>query len=184
MFGSGANNGLGKSYGLTQFQTCELVRIALKEHCSPVSKIARCAIKKIKKDQSGLRLIVSFADPEHNHLGTIYQAMNWIYAGMTDPADEWIVNGKRWHGRGLRSTFKGMGLLEGTTFERAKRMDVNAQKIKGSSKYRYLYPLDKGMRRQILPLAQPYPKRGQSVQGDTLTVQVGDAGSTPAVRSK
>lgn len=41
---------------------------------------------------------------------------------------------------------------------------------RGSNNNRYLYPLDRAMRRQIAPLAQPYPKRetcGPSVEGDT-----------------
>ena len=29
------------------------------------------------------------------HVGAIYQAGNWIYAGMTEPADEYIVGGVR-----------------------------------------------------------------------------------------
>ncbi len=47
-------------------------------------------------------------------------------------------------------------------------------------KYRYLYPLDAAMRAQILPLAQPYPKRATSIQ-DAPAVQTGEGGATPTV---
>lgn len=161
IFGSGANSGLGNSYGLTQFETCELVRVALTNHKFAVSKIVSIAIMILRKEYPKLRLIVSFADPEHGHIGGIYQAMNWIYIGMTEPADEFIVNGKRWHGCALRSSFEGRGIVGGTTLERAMRFDPDAKKIKGSSKYRYLYPLDNDMRKQVEPLRKPYPKRGR-----------------------
>lgn len=76
VFGGGANSDLGAPYGLTQFETAELVRVALKEHKSAVSKIVSISIKMIKKEFPKLLLLVSFADPEHGHVGGIYQAMN------------------------------------------------------------------------------------------------------------
>lgn len=50
-------------------------------------------------------------------------------------------------------------------------------------KFRYFYPLDKAMRRQLNKIALPYP-RGLSVENDTLGFQPGDVGATPAGRSK
>lgn len=182
LYGAPANNHLGEPYGLTQFQVCELVRVALTKHKSAVSQIVALTIKRLKESQPGLRLLVSFADPEQDHHGGIYQAMNWLYAGKTSSSDEYIVNGKRWHGRALRH--KKPGNL--TTREFAKRLDPNAQTIKGSSKHRYLYPLDRAMRKQIAPLAKPYPKREtceQSVEGDTVGDQPTEEGSIPSVRS-
>jgi hypothetical protein len=35
----------------------------------------------------------------------------------------------------------------------------DVKKVKGSSKHRYLMPLDKEMSAKIAPLAKPYPKR-------------------------
>ena len=45
IFGRGANNNMAKPYGLTQLECCELVRIALTTHLTPVSRIAALAIK-------------------------------------------------------------------------------------------------------------------------------------------
>lgn len=162
LFNVSANNNIGKPYNLTQTQVCELVRVALTKHKSQVSEIVARAMKMLKKQSPGLRLVVSFADPEHGHSGAIYQAMNFIYAGMTTPADEWIVNGKRWHGRAFRAS-KPAHL---TTSQAALALDKDAQRVMGSSKHRYLYPLDKAMRKQILPLAQPYPKRETCGRGE------------------
>jgi hypothetical protein len=167
IFGASANNNLGGPYNLKQTEICELVRVALNFHKNPVSKILSQAIKKLKETQPGLRLLVSFADPEYGHNGSIYQATNWIYTGKTCSADEYIINGRRWHGRSLRNS-KPLSL---TTKEYAKSIDINAKTIRGSSKHRYLYPLDRAMRRRIEKLQRTYPKRESSISGDTQGVQ-------------
>jgi hypothetical protein len=147
LFSRGANNVLGSPYGLSQIECCELTRIALTKHFNKVSRIASIAISFLRKNSPGLRLIVSFADPEQGHHGGIYQATNWVYAGMTNAADEYLVHGKRMHGRSMRAAF---GSHIGKSFIKI---------VKGSSKHRYLMPLDAAMRVQIAPLAKPYPKR-------------------------
>lgn len=48
-------------------------------------------------------------------------------------------------------------------------------------KLRYAFPLDKAMRRQLAPLALPYPKTAAEVTpGDTSGAQPEEAGSTPS----
>lgn len=147
IFSRGANNTLGSPYGLKQTECCELTRVALHKHQTAVSRIVAIAIKMLLKSSPDLRLIISFADPEQSHVGAIYQAGNWVYVGKTNSADEYIVRGKRMHGRSMRSLY---GTHVGKDF---------IQIVKGSSKYRYLFPLDDDMRKQIAPLAKPYPKR-------------------------
>ena len=155
IFGAGATSELVKPYALKSTQGCALVRVALNKHIAETSRIVAIAMRMLKKTNPGLRLIVTFADPEHGHVGGIYQAGGWVYTGMTRAKDEYIVNGKRWHGRALRHEKPD----QLTTKQAAKLLDPNYQVVKGSSKYRYLYPLDDDMRRQIEPLRKPYPKR-------------------------
>lgn len=157
IFGVGATSDLVKMYGLEKTEGCELVRVALTTHESPTSRIVALALRILKKEMSGLRLVVSFADPEQGHNGTIYQAGNWIYTGKSQPSEEYIINGKRWHGRAFRAS-KPDHL---TTKQAAALLDPDYQVVMGSSKYRYLMPLDPAMRAQIEPLRKPYPKRGQ-----------------------
>ena len=45
IFSRGANNHIGQPYGLQQDQVCELTRVALRDHVSPVSQILAKAIK-------------------------------------------------------------------------------------------------------------------------------------------
>jgi hypothetical protein len=167
IFGVGATADLVKKYGLKMEQGCELVRIALKNHKTPVSRIVAISLKLLRKTNPGLRMVVSFADPEHGHHGGIYQAGGWIYSGKSQSSDEYIYKGKRWQGRSFRNKYKGM--------ERHPSVQI----VKGSSKIRYLMPLDNEMRKQILPLAKPYPKRASSETSDTPGFHPGKGGATP-----
>lgn len=150
LFSRGANKSLGAPFGASQTESCELTRIALTGHEAPVSQIMAKAIKMMKSTNNGMRLIVSFADKSKGHHGGIYQATNWIYTGETESADEYIYNGKRWHGRAFR---KSLG-------SHLKYMDKGLKIVKGACKHRYLMPLDRKMKKKIEGLAQKYPRSG------------------------
>jgi hypothetical protein len=159
IFNRSANNHLGQPYGLTQFQCCELVRVAMHAHETAISRIVRIALSMLKGHSPGMRLVVSFADPAHGHCGGIYQAGNWIYTGMTIPAVEHIVGGRQMHGRAVRATY---GTSRGFP------------KVMGSAKHRYLMPLDTEIRKRIEFLAKPYPKRAASIVPDAPSDQGGE----------
>lgn len=144
LFGRGANYNMVKGYGLSQDQGCELVRIALTSHKTPVSKIAAMAMRFLKKQSPNLRLIVSYADPEQGHHGGIYQAGNWLYRGLSSSALKVWYNGKWSH----KKTVDDAGIDQ-----------TNMIKKRVSGKHTYLMPLDAEMREHILPLSKPYPKR-------------------------
>ena len=142
LFSYGANNNIGRPYGLSQTECCELTRVALREHQTPVSQIMMQAIRMLKKQSQGLRLIVSYADSSHGHHGGIYQATNWIYQGPIFEKSMAVYQGKVAH----RRTFDMLGI------KGYLRMETKA-------KHKYLMPLDSPMKKQLLPLAKPYPKR-------------------------
>lgn len=147
IYGVGATSDLVKQYGLDSIQGCELVRVALTKHKTPVSRIIAITLKFLRESFKGLRLVVSFADPAQGHHGGIYQAGGWIFSGGSAVSDEYIYLGKQWQGRAFRASHKGM------------ENHPSVKKVKGTSKHRYLMPLDAEMRKQIEPLAKPYPKR-------------------------
>lgn len=164
IFNRGANNNMGRPYGLTQFQCAELVRIALRQHTTPVTRIVALSIRLLKKQSPGMRLLISYADPGHGHHGGIYQGGNWVYTGMTTPAVEHIVKGRQMHGRAVRATY---GTSKGFP------------QVMGTAKHRYLMPLDDEMREKIKPLAKPYPKRERSAVSGTPGHQPGGGGANP-----
>jgi len=167
LFGDGVNGGMFKPYGLNSTQGCEMVRVALTEHKTTVTRIVRVALIFLKKHCPGSLLVASFADPEQSHHGGIYQGGNWVYAGITEPHDEYLVCGKRMHGRALRQTRSNHKLANvpaKNIEDWARRvLDPNIKKFQGSSKHRYLYPLTPEMRAKIEPLRKPYPKRASNI---------------------
>ncbi len=148
VFSVGANKNIGSPYGLKQTEVAELVRVSLTNHISAVSQIVSLAIKALRQQSPGLRLLVSYADPAQDHHGGIYQAMNWVYEGRTKPISVLNINGKLTHKKTASSRY-GTNSAE----------KLGATWVTTVGKHKYLYPLDRAMRRQIEPLAKPYPKR-------------------------
>lgn len=163
IFSRGSNNHLGSRYGVTQTQVCELTRVALRSHEAPVSQIVAASLRNLKRTSPGLRLVVSFADPGQGHHGGIYQAGNWVYTGVAEPSRFFRINGRLVHERSLSVSLgftKRPGqhrtLPRNIEWIRAN-MDPAAEEVMVQGKHRYLYPLDRAMRRQVKPLARPYP---------------------------
>lgn len=148
IFSWGANNNLSSPYGLEMIECVELVRVACRQHDLPVTKFVSLAIKKLKADNPGIRLIISFADSYQGHIGTIYKAGNWFYLGKTTNKVDYIMP----DGSVLnRRAYTGKG------FNGERRpLPKDAVKFNSPPKLRYAMPLDKAMRRKIAKLALPY----------------------------
>lgn len=170
IFGSGASSSLGTAYGLGVFEVCELVRVALTNHSAPVSRIVSIAIRMMRKNNPGIRLIVSFADPAHGHIGGIYQAGGWVFCGVSSPSTQYEINGKLVHSRKFTSS---------AWWGKGAQKPANARPVRMPGKYRYLYPLDDEMRQRIAPLAKPYPKRVRSADSGTADDQSAGGGANP-----
>lgn len=154
VFGRGANNHIGTKYHLEQTEVCELVRVALTKHDTPVSRIASIALRFLKRHSPGLRMIVSYADPEQGHHGGIYQALGWLYVGPSQAQRELLVNGADMHKRSAGSRW---GTASPAKLRSMTKMHVEYGPVRW--KHTYLLPLDGSMQAQIAPLARPYPKR-------------------------
>ena len=94
------------------------------------------------KKHSGIKVVVSYADAEYGHSGTIYKASNFTLEGKRAGAKVIIWNGKRYHDKAIRTKYKG----EIKPF--AKRLiqaleDGQAQYAETAGKYCYVYRLKK-----------------------------------------
>lgn len=180
LFSRCANNNLGNPYGLKQTEVCELTRVALNQHRTQVSRIIAIALKFIKKKETGLRLCVSFADPNEGHHGGIYQAGGWIYSGKSNSTPKYKTkDGKILHQRQVSKV--GYKPQYGTIRRVPKQSDCEV--LPQLDKHRYLMPLDDEMRKQIEPLRKPYPKRvTKATSGDQL--EGGGAIPTHALQNK
>lgn len=176
LFSRGATQNIGKPFGLKQTAVAELTRVALGQHITPVSRVVSIAVRMLCKHAPGLRLIVSYADPGHDHVGTIYQSMNWTFVGQMSDTTEYLgPDGRRWHARMISPT--GRKKVYGE-YRGVFRPD-QCVPVRCPGKLKYLYPLDAAMRAQIAPMAKPYPKRASSIAADAPANHAGEGGSTP-----
>ena len=175
IFGVGATPEIAKPYGLKPTEVCELVRVALTKHQTPVSRIIAITLRTLKHSMPGLRVVVSFADTSQGHHGGIYQAGNWILTGSTE-YHAYEVRGELVHPRVCHLRY-GKG---GQSIPWLKaNVDPNAKRVRNGIKHKYVMPLDDAMRKQIEPLKKPYPKRVRSVDSDTPADQAGKGGANP-----
>jgi hypothetical protein len=129
VFAWGANRHLAGEYKLKMTECAELCRIALTEHTTPVSKILSIAVKMLKREMPGIRLLVSYADLNHgHHLGKIYQASNWLFVGETGHEAGIMLNGKLTHRRTINSKY-GTSDIDWLR----KRVDPCADRHQGNS---------------------------------------------------
>jgi hypothetical protein len=178
LFSRGATQNIGAPFGLPQTEVAELTRIALDGHRSPVSRVLKLALVFLRQQCPGLRLLVSYADPGHGHVGGVYQASGWLYLGQRDGTTEYIgPDGKRWHARMVSPT--GQKRVYGH-FRSVWRPD-QCQPVACPGKHKYALPLDNAMRAQIAPLAKPYPKRSRagSLDSEAVAIHATQGGAIP-----
>lgn len=116
------------------------------------------ALKGLKKERPHIWAVLSFADSTEGHIGTIYQATNALYCGMTSRARFYRdQDGRLRHPRqnGVNIT-REEAALRGWTSEMRE------------SKHRYLWIMGDGklhtrsLRGKILLTPQEYPKAGRA----------------------
>lgn len=176
LYGSGANRHLASPFGLESTEACELVRVALaggREH--PTSRCLAISLKILKRHCPGLKAIVSYADTKEGHLGTIYQATNWLFIGAA--SQPYLkVRGKIEHPRSLYDRYGANG--QSLPWLKAN-VDPNARRVEMPAKLKYVWCYDAALREKLAAVAQPFPKRAGSIASDAPTVQVGEGGAIP-----
>lgn len=152
IYSVGANRNIGKSYGLFMGEVLELVRVALNGKQEKTSQVVAETLRQLHRDNPNIKLIVSYADQRQMHVGTIYQATNWIYVGVASyGTKQYFFKGKWTHQRTIDS-YKNNDELKRTLPSRET-----------SDKYKYLYPFDKRLRRKLARQSIPYPKKDELV---------------------
>lgn len=165
IFGRGAAHNLGDPWGLQSNEVAELVRVALRKHTAPVSKIVSVAIRLFRKSSPGTKMLISFADPEEGHHGGIYQAMNWTYTGRSAQGVQYFHEGRWKHHREVTAgAFGGQRSLS-----HAELLALPTRTRSG--KHRYVLPLHASVVDVVSKAMLPFPKRGSPK---------GNAGDQPA----
>ena len=186
IFGRGASSKIHSPFNVEQDAVCELTRVALGPHVTPTSRIVALAIKLLRKQSPNLRLLISFADPMQYgpsgrpHVGIIYQACGWWFIGMTNAESLIRLAGKLYHPRTISSRYhtRSIDWLR-------QHVAADAAHVRTLPKFRYALPLDAGMRQQLAPRVQPYPKAlvvecDRSTESGARGPQAGALLSSPA----
>jgi len=111
------------------------------------------------RENTNIKVLISYSDPMQNHLGIIYQATNWLYQGnnmMLVKGFLHKINGELMHPRSVVAKYGTIRTKE------LLKIDKDYERIELKKKHRYLYILHKKDRKSIIsnlkhPLL-PYPK--------------------------
>ena len=158
LYGSGATINIASPFDMVQGEVLELVRVALNGKQKTTSECVAASLRQLHKDAPHIKIIVSFADCDQNHIGTIYQATNWIYLGRKNEGDRgaFIVHGKKMHPRTVGAMKGGVQSLQWVR----ENLDPEATEFRTQGKEKYIFVFDKRLRKKWLKQAQPYPKKG------------------------
>lgn len=155
-FGGGATPRIGSPYGLYQGEVLELVRVALNGKQTATSQCVAAALRELHRQNPIVKLVVSYADIDQGHTGTIYQATNWIYEGVKNrnTRGAFIVNGTRLHPKTVHSK----GWRQSLAWLR-ENIDPGAEAVYTAGKHKYLFCFDRKLRKNLLKIAKEYPKK-------------------------
>ncbi len=155
-YGGGATPNIGKPFGLAQGEILELVRVALNGKQKTTSECVSASLKELHRANPLIQMVISYADIDQEHAGTIYQATNWLYLGRMNEntRSAFVINGKKTHPR----TIGSMGGTQSLQWVR-ENLDKNATEFISKGKHRYIYCFNKKLRKQWLKETLPYPKK-------------------------
>ena len=138
-----------------------LTRLWLDDRLGPnsESRVLGIVLRALKRD-THVRFVLSYADPAHGHIGTIYKAANWIYTGLSEGTPLYDL------GDGLPRHSRSLGHAYGTrSIAYLRSRGINVRLVTQAGKHRYIYPLDRGVRERLTVPILHYPKR-EAPDGD------------------
>jgi hypothetical protein len=156
--GAGPANAYSLVEGATPDDCLALTRLWLSDEL-PKNSEGRFlgVVLRFLKRHTNLKFLVSYADPSQGHLGTIYQATNWIHTGLSQATPLYdIGNGRHYHSRTLSHAFGSHGLAH------FQRHGIDVKLVPQKAKHRYLYFLDSTWRERLRVSVLAYPKREES----------------------
>jgi hypothetical protein len=153
--GVGPTNAHCLVQGATRDDCLALTRFWLSDEMPPnsESRVIAVVLRALNK-YTNLKFLVSYADPAHGHLGTIYQASNWLYTGLSVPTELYdFGDGILHHSRSVGQVYGSRSAL---VFALLK---LKVKVITPAPKRRYFYFLAKYWSSRLLIPVLPYPKK-------------------------
>jgi hypothetical protein len=124
------------------------------------SRVLGVVVRSLKK-HTKVKFLVTYADPASGHVGTIYQASNWLYAGLSEPTPLYdLGNGIYVHCRTVATKYgsRSVKYLAG--------QGLSVKLVPQSAKHRYVYFLDPAWLPRLKVPVLLYPKKEASHAGD------------------
>ena len=153
--GVGPTNAYSLVEGATPDDCLALTRLWLSDDL-PKNSESPCigVVLRYLKKHTGLKFLVSYADPTQGHVGTIYQATGWVYTGLSQGTPLYdIGDGRRYHSRTLSQMY-------GThSVKYLRDHGIEVKLVPQQAKHRYLYFIDRGWQHQLRGPELPYPKQ-------------------------
>lgn len=179
VFGDGVSAHKGNMFGVANLECTELVRVALSQHLAATSQIIAVAVRLIKKHFPILRVIISYADMNERHIGTLYQAAGWTYVKEVQSVPKILFNGRLVSNRALTGTSFFMPASPKVIKAKQELKDGTLIRVPRQPKHKYAFPLDREMRKLLMLMSKPYPKRAP-VSGAVATSDGKAVQSRPA----
>jgi hypothetical protein len=154
-FGVGPTNVYRLIQGASPDDTATLTRQWLSDElpCNSESRVIGIVLRALKS-HTKLKFLVSYADQTRGHLGTIYQATNWLYTGLSQATSMYQVGGGRvLHSRSFSHSYGTRSVKHFAAHGAAVRL------VPQTRKHRYLYFLDPEWRSRLRVPTLPYPKK-------------------------
>jgi hypothetical protein len=159
-FGAGPQNAFSLVKGAGRQDCLTLTRFWLNDSLPPnsESRVIGIVFKALKR-HTYVKFVVTYADPAQEHVGTIYQASNWLYTGLSKMTPFYdIGDGKPKHSRSL-------GQIYGThSIKFLSRQGIPVKLIIQSAKHRYIYFLDSTWKDRLKVSILPYPKKEIAIE--------------------
>lgn len=140
------------------YQLCRGACVSSRRHCFSSYALAR-AIRQFRMD-IGPCVIVAYADESFCEIGTIYQACNALYLGLTNPKGQsnYSIRGTVYSAWSVRRRYGTRNI------ERLRKIEPTVRRITLQPKHRYaIIATPRGVKRrlsrELAPYCLPYPKR-------------------------
>ena len=104
------------------------------------------------KNNTDIEVIISYADLNYGHKGTIYKASNFICLGQSPSSKVLMVDGKEYHSRSLNNIHRPYGreLKRRWEAKKAGVKDDDMYYVEKKPKNIYVYYLNKKLKKKML----------------------------------
>ncbi len=155
VFTSGARNGHRLLTAASPQDVVTLARLWLSDDLPPnsESRVLGIVLRDLRRTTSW-KLLLSYADPQAGHVGTIYQAAGWTYLGQTT-VESYVrlPDGRLHHKRSIYTKYGSNRIAH------LRATGVPAQREWVGGKHRYAYVLDPAWRWRLRAVPELTPPR-------------------------